>query len=241
MLHSVVVKRIDSMDTNWIREVVLLLPEVEVAPGMMFGGAILLLVAGIVAWIVTDNTDVSNLAWIKQLVPAGGAHVWWSFFSAASTGTITPGHWEEKRQNSSSNRKQLKRTLTSIGRFALRSEPVNPCVICFFVATSNERGKKALTAADLGRLMNERVLSKHERFRSRVSPVDDRFFQVSNFAGLEKSIFPPCISSSEFFFVYSGYDYSRPGPVSCRARTPAQHRGTSELPCRVSNHKVQCY
>jgi hypothetical protein len=155
----------------------ILLPDVEVAPGV-FGGAILLLVAGIVAWVLTGNTEDSNLAWIKQLVPAGGAQIWWSFFHPASPGTS--GEGKETKENPA-NRKQLKRKLTSIGRFALRSEPVNPCVICFFVATSNERGKKALTAADLGHLMNERVLSKHERFRSRVSPADDRFFEVSSF------------------------------------------------------------
>jgi len=73
----------------------------------------------------------------------------------------------------------LHRTLSSIGRFALRSQTRrNPSIISFFVALSNERDKKELDLQEFGELIQERVMKKHERFQCRICSKDDRYFEV---------------------------------------------------------------
>lgn len=108
-----------------------------------------------------------------RLVPVGGVQVWWSLFHASNKPED-----REARKISQPKKTKLERALTSIGRFALRSQTRrNPSIISFFVALSNEKGQKEITAEELGQLMKDRVLSRHPRFRSRVSKQDDRFYE----------------------------------------------------------------
>lgn len=101
-----------------------------------------------------------------------GARVWWSIFRMS-----------RRRKQSSNHAAQdtiLHRSLSSIGRFALRSQTTqNPSIISFFVALSNKKGTKEMSQKDFGKLIQERVVTTHERFRSRICSNDDRYFEVS--------------------------------------------------------------
>ena len=73
----------------------------------------------------------------------------------------------------------LRRCLTSIGRFTIRSQTdLNPSNIAFFLALGNRQGEKAMDTENLEALWRRRVMDKHERFRSRLCQEDDRFFEV---------------------------------------------------------------
>jgi len=86
--------------------------------------------------------------------------------------------------------------MTAIGRFSLKSEtPENPSIPTFFVALAGHPKHKpelpvtsvkrlhsddGMTFAEFESLWNERDFhGKHERFLSKVSESDDRFFEVS--------------------------------------------------------------
>ena len=78
-----------------------------------------------------------------------------------------------------SEQRTLRRRMTAIGRFALRSQTKrNPCIVTFFVASSNPRGQKGMDRKELEELWSNRVMEKHERFHSRISSDDDRYFEV---------------------------------------------------------------
>ena len=75
-------------------------------------------------------------------------------------------------------REVLRRRMTSIGRFTLRSQTEeNPSIISFFVALVHEEGKD-INVEDFGKICEERVMQKYDRFCFRVSSVDDRYFEV---------------------------------------------------------------
>lgn len=98
-----------------------------------------------------------------------GAHVWWSLFQHASE----VEHLSKEHQKTT-----LHRSLSSIGRFALRSQTKrNPPIITFFVAISNEKGQKEIDLDELGELVRDRVMPIHERFRSKICPDDDHYFE----------------------------------------------------------------
>ena len=72
----------------------------------------------------------------------------------------------------------LQRQMTSLGRFALRSQTVeNPSIITFFVAFDHE-SEEDFTAEELQSMWGERVMGYHERFRCQVSKDNDRLFEV---------------------------------------------------------------
>jgi hypothetical protein len=73
----------------------------------------------------------------------------------------------------------LKRQMTSIGRFALRSQTEeNPSIISFFVALVHEEGKD-INVDEFTEIWEKRVMDKYDRFRFQVSSEDDRYFEVS--------------------------------------------------------------
>lgn len=126
----------------------------------------------IMSWVVNKSTEAAENA--NRLLPTGGGvHVWWwSIFQQS----------RRNQQHSSNHDKHamLHRTLSSIGRFALRSQTKqNPSIISFFVALSNENGTKELDLKELKQLVQDRVVANHERFQSRICSNDDRFFEVS--------------------------------------------------------------
>jgi hypothetical protein len=78
-----------------------------------------------------------------------------------------------------SSKPMLQRQMTSLGRFAFRSQTVeNPSIITFFVALTHEAGNE-LDLKEFQGIWEKRVVDKHERFRCQISPEDDRFFEVS--------------------------------------------------------------
>jgi hypothetical protein len=69
--------------------------------------------------------------------------------------------------------------MTSIGRFAIKSQDAD-CpqhVITFFVATAVKKGMPEMTVKEFEKLWEDRVMSKHERFRSRVC-ANNKYFEV---------------------------------------------------------------
>jgi len=108
---------------------------------------------------------------IRNLIPATGGNVWWQLFNR-SVSDLNLGS-----ENTAG--RVLRRKLTSIGRFSLRSQSErNPCIISFFLAFSNKRGKKRMDLTEMESVWRKRVMDKHERFRSRICDGDDRFFEV---------------------------------------------------------------
>ena len=84
----------------------------------------------------------------------------------------------ETRQEITSNKKLLRKQMTSIGRFSLSSQTEeNPSIISFFVALVHEDGKDMKLEA-FRNLWNERIMNKYERFRFHVSDQDSRYFEV---------------------------------------------------------------
>eukprot|EP00816_Leptocylindrus_hargravesii_P012561 CAMPEP_0196816426 /NCGR_PEP_ID=MMETSP1362-20130617/55281_1 /TAXON_ID=163516 /ORGANISM="Leptocylindrus danicus, Strain CCMP1856" /LENGTH=609 /DNA_ID=CAMNT_0042193761 /DNA_START=53 /DNA_END=1882 /DNA_ORIENTATION=- len=84
-----------------------------------------------------------------------------------------------KRSSAPSKSKvEFRRQTTSIGRFSLKSETAtNPLLVTFFAALANEPGKN-LDVDEFQTMWGERVMRKHERFRSRVCEWDNRFFEI---------------------------------------------------------------
>lgn len=84
-----------------------------------------------------------------------------------------------KRSSAPSKSKvEFRRQTTSIGRFSLKSETAtNPLLVTFFAALANEPGKD-LDVDEFQTMWGERVMRKHERFRSRVCEWDNRFFEI---------------------------------------------------------------
>ncbi len=75
-------------------------------------------------------------------------------------------------------KQKLQRQMTSLGRFAFRSQTEeNPSVITFFVALAHEAGKE-LDLKEFQGIWEKRVVDKHERFRCHISREDDRLFEV---------------------------------------------------------------
>ena len=136
--------------------------------GVCLGVGIACKYTGIVATIFNESTKPE--VDMKKLRHSGsGAHVWWSLFQHASE----IEHFSKEHQKTS-----FHRALSSIGRFALRSQTKrNPPIITFFVAISNEKGQKEIDLDELGELVRDRVMSVHERFRSRICPDDDHYFE----------------------------------------------------------------
>lgn len=98
--------------------------------------------------------------------------------------TMSPSPSPPPLTTSSSSEKPgavlLHRQMTSLGRFAMRSETTtNPSNITFFVALAHESGKD-LDLHDFQAAWAKRVMERHERFRCHVSIQDDRFFELGN-------------------------------------------------------------
>jgi hypothetical protein len=139
--------------------------------GVCLGVGIACQYTGIVASIFNERTK-PGVDMKKLRHTAGGAHVWWSLFRHAS---------EEDHLSKEHQKTIFHRSLTSIGRFALRSQTKrNPSIMTFFVAISNEKGQKEIDLDELGELVRDRVMPIHERFRSKICPDDDRYFEVSS-------------------------------------------------------------
>eukprot|EP00567_Pseudictyota_dubia_P016914 CAMPEP_0197459574 /NCGR_PEP_ID=MMETSP1175-20131217/51760_1 /TAXON_ID=1003142 /ORGANISM="Triceratium dubium, Strain CCMP147" /LENGTH=595 /DNA_ID=CAMNT_0042994489 /DNA_START=141 /DNA_END=1928 /DNA_ORIENTATION=+ len=108
---------------------------------------------------------------IRKLIPATGGNVWWQLFYRSAS-DLSGG-------SESSGDRVLRRRLTSIGRFSLRTQTErNPSIISFFLAFSNQRGRDGMNMKELEWVWRKRVMDRHERFRSRICEEDDRFFEV---------------------------------------------------------------
>jgi hypothetical protein len=95
---------------------------------------------------------------------------------------------EENEIAISTSKPILVRQMTTLGRFAFRSQTVqNPSVITFFVALTHEAGKE-LDLKEFQNIWEERVIDKHERFRCQISPEDDRYFEVIHFISILRFI-----------------------------------------------------
>ena len=123
---------------------------------------------------------------IKKLIPHRGTTYWFEHDrrddskqqkhtkTAKSSSDISSTAGSE-----TSEQRALRRQMTSIGRFALRSQTKrNPCIVTFFVASSNPKGQRGIDREELEELWSNRVMEKHERFHSRISSDDDRYFEV---------------------------------------------------------------
>eukprot|EP00561_Arcocellulus_cornucervis_P004599 CAMPEP_0185808218 /NCGR_PEP_ID=MMETSP1322-20130828/5486_1 /TAXON_ID=265543 /ORGANISM="Minutocellus polymorphus, Strain RCC2270" /LENGTH=603 /DNA_ID=CAMNT_0028504421 /DNA_START=365 /DNA_END=2176 /DNA_ORIENTATION=+ len=115
---------------------------------------------------------------VRKLLPQRRTSYWFvdheRLDPAKSCSTISSTAGSE-----TSKQRTLRRRMTAIGRFALRSQTKrNPCIITFFVASSNPRGQKGMGRKELEELWSSRVMEKHERFHSRISSEDDRYFEV---------------------------------------------------------------
>eukprot|EP00978_Attheya_sp_CCMP212_P023293 scaffold71048_cov55-Attheya_sp.AAC.1 len=75
--------------------------------------------------------------------------------------------------------KPIRRAMTSIGRFAIKSQDADcpPHVITVFIATAVKRGMPEMTVEEFEKLWENRVVSKHERFRSRVCADNNKYFE----------------------------------------------------------------
>lgn len=83
----------------------------------------------------------------------------------------------ENKSSYPTNKKVLRKQLTSIGRFSLVSQTdQNPSVISFFVALAHETGKD-MNADEFSEIWEERVMKKYDRFGFQVSSEDDRYFE----------------------------------------------------------------
>ena len=126
-----------------------------------------------VSWIIGNKSPQPPPNPNVLLSTSSSAPVWWSLFKQPKRKKRITNHFAKEAK--------LHRALSSIGRFALRSQTKqNPSIISFFVALSNEKGKKELDLNEFGQLIEERVVTKHERFRSRICWNDDRYFEVSS-------------------------------------------------------------
>jgi hypothetical protein len=136
--------------------------------GVCLGVGVACKYTGIVASIFHGGTkEVSSDSMKKLINTGGGAHVWWSLFH------------DEHHLSKDHKKTTFHRSLSSIGRFALRSQTKrNPSIITFFVAISNEKGQKEIDLEEFGELIQERVMPNHERFRSKICADDDRYFEV---------------------------------------------------------------
>eukprot|EP00550_Attheya_septentrionalis_P009860 CAMPEP_0198287116 /NCGR_PEP_ID=MMETSP1449-20131203/6033_1 /TAXON_ID=420275 /ORGANISM="Attheya septentrionalis, Strain CCMP2084" /LENGTH=538 /DNA_ID=CAMNT_0043985019 /DNA_START=105 /DNA_END=1721 /DNA_ORIENTATION=+ len=76
--------------------------------------------------------------------------------------------------------KPIRRAMTSIGRFAIKSQDADcpPHVITIFIAAAVEMGMPEMTVEEFEKLWENRVVSKHERFRSRVCADNNKYFEV---------------------------------------------------------------
>jgi hypothetical protein len=135
--------------------------------GVCLGVGVAFKYTGIVASIYHEGTKVVSSDSMKKLInTGGGAHVWWSLF-------------HEEHSSKDHKKTTFHRSLSAIGRFALRSQTKrNPSIITFFVSISNEKGQKEIGLEEFGQLIQERVMPNHERFRSKICPDDDRCFEV---------------------------------------------------------------
>lgn len=120
-------------------------------------------------WVANSSKHPKVLSDTTRLVPKGAGKIaGWGILPCAS-----------ESECESTDSQKIHRSMSSIGRFALRSQTKrNPSIISFFVAISNEKGKKEIDRDELGDLVQDRVLTKHERFRSRVDAKDDHYFEV---------------------------------------------------------------
>ncbi len=83
-----------------------------------------------------------------------------------------------KHANPTSNTKQMRRQMSSIGRFSLRSQTKeNPSIITFFVALVHDDGND-ISEEEFIQLWEERVMKKYDRFTFQVCSDDDRYFEV---------------------------------------------------------------
>lgn len=120
-------------------------------------------------WVVNASKHPKVLSDTTRLVPKrAGTSIGWGMLPCAG----------ESEREATGNQK-IHRSMSSIGRFALRSQTKrNPSIISFFVAFSNEKGTKEIDLDEFGKLVQDRVMTKHERFRSRVDAKDDHYFEV---------------------------------------------------------------
>ena len=77
---------------------------------------------------------------------------------------------------------ELRRRMTSIGRFSYKSETLhNPSIPTFFLAISEPDKDRVLDVKEMDEIWKQkRIMDKHDRFRSVVSSRDDRYFVVAN-------------------------------------------------------------
>jgi hypothetical protein len=139
--------------------------------GVCVGVGVTCKYTGMAASIFHGGTKGVSSDSMKKLINTGnGAHVWWSLFH------------EEHHLSKDYKKTTLHRSLSSIGRFALKSQTKrNPSIIAFFVSISNEKGQKEVGLEEFGELIQERVMTNHERFRSKICADDDRYFEVGPF------------------------------------------------------------
>mmetsp|Transcript_10472 Transcript_10472/g.14671 ORF Transcript_10472/g.14671 Transcript_10472/m.14671 type:complete len:642 (-) Transcript_10472:250-2175(-) len=94
----------------------------------------------------------------------------------------------------------LRRQMSSIGRFSLRSQTEhNPCIVTFFIAFSNRMGSEGMTMKEFEDLWRRKVMDRHERFRCHVSEDDDNYFEIADKKSFEEyasEVIHPCLAKS---------------------------------------------